>query len=61
VEREVPELCDRLPNQNLWIGCDWHHYYCGLKHGRIRYKPVSENPFYILGYQESSPTYENHH
>lgn len=57
VIRETCLLSDRLEDQNLWEGCDWHHYYAGVGHADLGIPKQSENPFYCKGYEEGRKKY----
>lgn len=56
LEREVPPLLERLKDQNLWIGCDWHYYDTGINDGSLGIKRFT-NPFYLLGYKKAQEKY----
>lgn len=57
VVREPRPLSERLADQNLWEGIDWHYYDMGFQHADLGLPSQSKNPFYCKGYKEGRKKY----
>lgn len=55
--RELRPLSERLADQNLWEGIDWHYYDMGFQHADLGLPSQSKNPFYCQGYEEGRKKY----